>query len=130
MRSGPLVKQAFTNLLSNAVKYHAAARKGVHRGGPGYDGRRIHDFSYAIMARGSTKRYAHKLCRCLPTSPRSAKDSKARAVGLGHSPAHRPKGMAAAYGPKPEVDKGATFFFTLAAGCQGFCERNQICRHR
>jgi light-regulated signal transduction histidine kinase (bacteriophytochrome) len=111
-----LVKQAFTNLLSNAVKYTRLREKAFIE-----VGRVTTDGASTIFLRdkgtGFDQRHAHKL---FGVFQRLHAAQGLEGTGVGLATVQR---IVLRHGGRiwaePEVDKGATFFFTLAAGCQG-----------
>jgi light-regulated signal transduction histidine kinase (bacteriophytochrome) len=111
-----LVKQAFTSPLSNAVKYTRLREKAFIE-----VGRVTTDGASTIFLRdngtGFDQRYAHKL---FGVFQRLHAAQGLEGTGVGLATVQR---IVLRHGGRiwaePEVDKGATFFFTLAAGCQG-----------
>jgi light-regulated signal transduction histidine kinase (bacteriophytochrome) len=111
-----LVKQVFANLLSNAVKYTRVREKALIE-----VGRVTTDGAPTIFVRdngaGFDQRYAHKLFGIFQ---RLHAAEEFEGTGVGLATAQR---IVLRHGGRiwaeAEVDKGATFFFTLAAGCQG-----------
>jgi light-regulated signal transduction histidine kinase (bacteriophytochrome) len=111
-----LVKQVFTNLLSNAVKYTRLREKASIE-----VGRIMTDGAPTIFVRdngaGFDQRYAHKL---FGVFQRLHSAETYEGTGVGLATAQR---IVLRHGGRiwaeAEVDKGATFFFTLAASCQG-----------
>ncbi|HET6219657.1 MAG TPA: ATP-binding protein [Acidobacteriaceae bacterium] len=111
-----LVKQVFANLLSNAVKYTRLREKASIE-----VGRVTTDGAPTIFVRdngtGFDQRYAHKL---FGVFQRLHSAEEYEGTGIGLATAQR---IVLKHGGRiwaeAEVDKGATFFFTLAAGCRG-----------
>jgi light-regulated signal transduction histidine kinase (bacteriophytochrome) len=111
-----LVKQVFANLLSNAVKYTRLREKASIE-----VGRVTTDGAPTIFVRdngtGFDQRYAHKL---FGVFQRLHTAEQYEGTGVGLATAQR---IVLKHGGRiwaeAEVDKGATFFFTLAADCQG-----------
>jgi light-regulated signal transduction histidine kinase (bacteriophytochrome) len=111
-----LIRQVFANLLSNAVKYTRPREKAlIEVGHVAMDG------APAIFIRdngaGFDQRYAHKL---FGVFQRLHSAEQFEGTGVGLATAQRiVKKHGGRIWAEAEVDKGATFFFALAASRQG-----------